>query len=105
MRQGDTTPIEIIFSDSIEDYDLLVAVYDDQDNEVYLTKLSDEDSHIQSIGGNGYKIVLPHTLTKHFVGKYYLELLVKSPGSTEFVNSGETPVKINFKPCKLAEGL
>lgn len=105
MRQGDTTTVLIRFSADVSDKDIKVGVYNEQDQEMYAVRLLDTGSPMELIGENTYRIVIPHTVTKNWVGKYYLDILVKNASDTDYVNVGETSVKLNFKAAKIATNL
>ena len=83
--------------------DLQAGVYDADDNQVFLAKLS--TGTIEHLGNNVYRAEIPHSVTKSFEGKYYMDILVKSPNGTEYVNIGETPVKLNFKKAPISKNL
>lgn len=105
FRQGDTTTVLVKFSESIDGFDMKVGIYDENDTQVFVAKLSDTPATIESVGDNEYRITIPHTKTKQWIGKYYLDVLLKSPDDTSYVNVGETPVKLNFKAAKITEDL
>lgn len=105
MRQGDTTSVLIRFSEDVSDKDIKVGVYNEQDQEVYAARLLETGSPMELIGENTYRIVIPHAVTKKWVGKYYLDVLLKNAGDTDYVNVGETSVKLNFKAAKIATNL
>lgn len=104
LRQGDTTTVLMRFSESIGDRELVVAIYNKQHERVYSASLL-ADENIELIGENVYRVVIPHSVTRGFVGLYWMDLMLKSAEGTEYVNVGETPIKMHFKPAKIAEDL
>lgn len=103
MNQGETTQVTIKFKDSIEGLDFVLAMYDDNDNKVFVKKLSDPNNGIENMGDNTYRITFPHSITKDWEGKYYFALALKDAIATDPVNIGENVVKVNFKKAKISE--
>lgn len=101
LRQGDTTSILITFDQDIEQKDLLVGLYDIADREVFLAKLS--DGGITALGNNTYRVIIGHDVTVGLLGKYYMDILLKSPTDTSYVNTGEKPINLIFKKSAIAQ--
>jgi hypothetical protein len=93
-RQGNSTPILITFDESIGDNELLVTVHDIYDKVVWKASTG---NGIVSLGNNVYRAEIPHSVTKNFTGRYYLDMLLKSPGDTTYVNVADKPVEMVFK--------
>ncbi len=98
FRQGDTVTMLINFDETIGDKTMLATVHDAYGKRVWKAELGDG---IVSLGNNVYKAEIPHTITKYFVGKYYFELLIKSPNDTSYVNVGDKSVEMVFKEAKI----
>lgn len=106
FRQGDTTTINIAFDESIEGKDLKVGIYKSSNESIALeSKLSDDNSMITYLGENTYSMVIPHTITRNWVGEYYVDILVKNMNDTDFVNTGEKSIKLVFNAAKIATNL
>lgn len=103
LRQGDTTTILITFDQSIGDNDLKVCVYDTDKNVIFSSLLS--QGEITALGNNTYRVIINYDVTINFVGKYYLDLLLKSPNDKSYVNTGEEPIKLIFKDSVIAKNI
>lgn len=98
FRQGDTVIMLINFDESIGDQTLLATVHDTYGRRVWKAELG---NGIISLGNNVYRTEMPHTITKGLVGKYYYDLLIKSPNDTSYVNVGDKHVEMVFKEAKI----
>lgn len=103
LRQGDTTTMLITFDESIGDNDLKVCVYDIDKNVVFSALLS--QGEITDLGDNTYRVIINYDVTINFLGKYYLDLLLKSPNDKSYVNTGEEPIKLIFKESVIAKNI
>ena len=99
-RQGNSTPILITFDESIGDNELLVTINDTYDKVVWKAKTG---NGIVSLGNNVYLAEIPHRVTKNFAGRYYLDMLLKSPGDTSYVNVGDKPIEMVFKKAVIVK--
>ena len=97
-RQGNSTPILITLDESIEDKELVVTLADTYDKVVWRAK---SGNGITSLGNNAYQAEIPHKTTRTLVGKYYLDIMVKSPGDTSYVNIGDKPIEMVFKKAAI----
>ena len=98
FRQGDTVTMLINFDETIGDKTMLATVHDAYGKRVWKAELGDG---IVSLGNNVYKTMIHHIVTKEFVGKYYFDLLIKSPNDTSYVNVGDKSVEMVFKEAKI----
>lgn len=98
FRQGNSLPILINFDESLEDKTMIAAVYDAYGNKVWKGELGID---ILSLGNNVYRMEIPHSVTKKFVGKYFLDIMIKSPNDTSYVNVCDKPVEMVFKEAKI----
>lgn len=103
LRQGDTTSVLITFDESIEQKDLKVGLYDSNDREVFSATFS--GGGVTALGGNTYQVIIGHDITVEFVGAYYMDILLKSPDDTSYVNTGERSVKLIFKKAVISKKL
>lgn len=103
LRQGDTTSVLITFDESIGQKDLKVGLYDSNDREVFSATLS--GGGVTALGGNTYQVIIGHEVTVGLAGAYYLDLLLKSPNDTSYVNTGERPVNLIFKKAVISKNL
>lgn len=98
FRQGDTVTMLISFDEPIVDKTMLATVHDACGKMVWKAESGDG---IVGLGNNVYKTVILHRITKKFVGKYFFDLLIKSPNDTSYVNVGDKSVEMVFKEAKI----